>query len=107
MESQCASNGKASDDVFEKIRSLVQPIALKYPVSGVYLFGSRARGEETSDSDYDFLVVPKDHMTAFQMCGMLCDLEDQFGDVDLVSSRSISGEFERNVLSERVLIYGE
>lgn len=107
MQDQCSERGEESLDSFENIRALVGPIAAKYPVSEIYIFGSRARGEEKPDSDYDFLVVPKEHMTAFQMCGLLCDLEDEFGSVDLVSSRSISGEFESIVRNERVLVYGE
>jgi uncharacterized protein len=34
----------------------------------VYLFGSRARGEETADSDYDLLVVVPDETPAETMC---------------------------------------
>ena len=95
----------ASEGPFERIRSLIRPVALRYPVSEIYLFGSRARGDGTPDSDYDLLIVPEDHMTMFQMCGMLSDLEDLFGNVDLVSSRSISGEFEHRIMNERVLVY--
>lgn len=40
----------------EKIREVVRPIALKYQVEAIYLFGSYARGEATEDSDLDFLV---------------------------------------------------
>lgn len=107
MERQCVATREVSKDALEEMRMLVHTIAVKYPVAEIYLFGSRARGEESSDSDYDFLVVPKDHMSAFQFCGMLCDLEEQFGAVDLVSSRSINDEFERSVMDERILIYGE
>ena len=107
MENQRDADAGMSADTFDEICSLVRPVAAKYPVSGIYLFGSRARGDDTPGSDYDFLIVPKEHMTAFQMCGLLSDLEELFGDVDLVSSRSISGEFERNVMNDRVLVYGE
>ncbi|MCQ2070958.1 MAG: nucleotidyltransferase domain-containing protein [archaeon] len=96
-----------SKDVLDRIRLLIKPIAARYPVDEIYLFGSRARGDGTPDSDYDFLIVPKKGMSAFQMCGLLNDLEEQFGTVDLVSSRSIKGEFEHNVLKERVLVYAE
>ena len=37
----------------EMVRKLVSGLAPRQ----VYLFGSRARGEENTDSDYDFLVV--------------------------------------------------
>ena len=35
------------------ITEIVKPIALKYNVEAVYLFGSYARGEATADSDLD------------------------------------------------------
>ena len=38
------------------IVSLVKPIAEKYKVKEIYLFGSYARGEADGDSDLDFLV---------------------------------------------------
>lgn len=91
----------------DMIASAIRPIAEGYKVKSVYLFGSRARGEASSDSDYDFLIVPKDDMSAFQMCGLLMDLENAFGSVDLVSIRSIDGEFKDAVLKERVLVYAE
>ena len=41
----------------------------------VYLFGSRARGKETADSDYDLLVVvpddtPSEHMRLTRTCAL-------------------------------------
>ncbi len=38
------------------IVNLVKPIAEKYKVKEIYLFGSYARGEATESSDLDFLV---------------------------------------------------
>ncbi|MGN1413478.1 MAG: nucleotidyltransferase family protein [Anaerovoracaceae bacterium] len=40
----------------DQIEAIVRPIALKYQVEAVYLFGSYARGEASEDSDLDFLV---------------------------------------------------
>ena len=47
-----------NDKVFtiEEIVSLVKPIAEKYGIKEIYLFGSYARGEADEDSDLDFLV---------------------------------------------------
>ena len=39
-----------------KIKEIVKPIALKYQVKEIYLFGSYARSEATDESDLDFLV---------------------------------------------------
>ena len=39
-----------------EIQSIVKPLAEKYHISEVYIFGSYARNEATSASDIDFLV---------------------------------------------------
>ena len=40
----------------EQIRDAVAPIAKKYQIPAVYLFGSYARGTATEESDIDLLV---------------------------------------------------
>ena len=40
----------------EDIRDRITPIAIAYGLKAVYLFGSYARGEATSESDVDLLV---------------------------------------------------
>jgi predicted nucleotidyltransferase len=40
----------------EELRERVRPVAEKYGLPAVYLFGSYARGEATEDSDVDLLV---------------------------------------------------
>ena len=46
------------DNVFTiaDIKALVKPIAEKYNVDEIYLFGSYARNEADQNSDLDFLV---------------------------------------------------
>ena len=47
-----------SDTIYtiEKIKDIVKPIANKYNVQSIYLFGSYARGDANENSDLDFLV---------------------------------------------------
>jgi predicted nucleotidyltransferase len=42
-----------------ELREIVAPVAAKYKVSFVYLFGSYARGTATNDSDIDMLIDRK------------------------------------------------
>ena len=46
-----------SNEVFtiDRIKEIVKPIALKYHAEEIYLFGSYARNEATTESDDDFL----------------------------------------------------
>ena len=40
----------------EHIAALVQPFAKKYGIKAIWLFGSRARGDNRPDSDVDLLI---------------------------------------------------
>ena len=40
----------------EEIRRRIQPVAEKYGLPAVYLFGSYARGDATEESDIDLLI---------------------------------------------------
>jgi predicted nucleotidyltransferase len=40
----------------EQIKELVEPIAKKYNLKALWMFGSYARGEATEDSDVDILI---------------------------------------------------
>ena len=52
-------------DVAEALKLAVECLkkAFKNELSGILLFGSRARGDNRPDSDYDFLIVLKDYVT--------------------------------------------
>ena len=47
-----------SDKVYtlEEIKAIASPIARRYDIAALYLFGSYARGEATPASDLDFRV---------------------------------------------------
>ena len=40
----------------EEIRRRITPVAVRYRLKAVYLFGSYARGEATDESDIDLLI---------------------------------------------------
>lgn len=40
----------------EEIRRCITPVAVRYRLKAVYLFGSYARGEATDESDIDLLI---------------------------------------------------
>ena len=40
----------------EHIAALIQPVAKKYGIKAIWLFGSRARGDHRPDSDVDLLI---------------------------------------------------
>lgn len=103
----------------EEITRKVAPIAKKYNLKEVYLFGSYARGEAREeareDSDIDLLYVKFDNSMSLTTKYMLLDeLEDSLGKkVDLVSlqafvmNKKVPGTDEslENIEQEREEIY--
>ena len=99
----------------EEIKRRVLPIARKYELSAVDLFGSYARGEATSDSDIDLLVDLRGSTVRGMDLGALYnDLRDALEkELDLVTVASLEyptqrrGQlhFRETVKRERVMIY--
>lgn len=99
----------------EEITKKVAPIAKKYNLKEVYLFGSYARGEAREDSDIDLLYVKFDNSMSLTTKYMLLDeLEESLGKkVDLVSlqafvmNKKVPGtdEILENIEQEREEIY--
>ena len=58
------------------IQNLVKPIAEKYGVKEIYLFGSYARGEANESSDLDFLVFGWDGFKLTMIFSLAEDLRE-------------------------------
>ena len=77
------------------------------PVLKAWLFGSFARGEETSNSDVDILVV-LDHSqpVGLRFFGMYEDLKELLGrNIDLVVERTLAAFACESVNRDKILIY--
>ncbi|MCL2148665.1 MAG: nucleotidyltransferase domain-containing protein [Methanomassiliicoccaceae archaeon] len=91
---------------FEEVCAAVRPIAARYGVRSVYLFGSRARGDNRDDSDYDFCIDHGKVTDPLQMCGLICDLESALRKrVDAVSEHALKPEILEEVLTDGRLVY--
>ena len=90
----------------EQLKDLIRDVAPQYCFVCVYLFGSRARGDYRSDSDYDFCIVPSTGCTLFDLGGFLMDMEEILGsDVNVVSERGLKKSFLKSIESERKVVY--
>jgi len=97
----------ATNLTFEDICNIVAPIAAKHGIIRVYLFGSRARGDNSDGSDIDLFVVPPEGCGAMRLGSFLYDLEDAFGtDVDIITEGSeYRSSFIEEVLHDRRLVF--
>lgn len=91
----------------DEISRIVSPIAKKYGIKRVYLFGSRARGDYTDDSDYDFVIEPGEIHSIMEVFSFMNDLEDALGcNVDVVEERMIiEKDFLKSMNEDKVLVY--
>ena len=94
----------------EEIKSLIAPIALRYNVDKVYLFGSYARGDADENSDIDLCIDAVALKGMFALGGLFADLKEALGkELDLITVKSLKynndKEFKGNLEKEQVLIY--
>ena len=93
----------------EELSEIVGQVARRHHINAVYLFGSRARGDNRRDSDYDLIVEIGPGFRAFD----IFDFEDELRailkcDVGAMTESVLrkDNDFTREVLRERILIYG-
>ena len=94
----------------DQIKDKIYPVAEKYGLSKVYLFGSYARGEADEKSDVDIALELEDESSYFDVYGKLLTLFDGEIDILLVSDllfpKTNIGELvKQNFLNERKIIY--
>jgi predicted nucleotidyltransferase len=88
-----------------KIKQIVVPIAQKYGVKRIALFGSYARNEAKEDSDIDF-VIEKGAIRVIEFFGFINDLEDELGtSVDVLTYDSLKKSFIADAINDEVVLY--
>ena len=101
----------------EQLKEKIAPVALKYRLPAVYVFGSYARGDATDTSDVDILVDKTGTALRglFAMGGLYNDLSEALGKpIDMITTGALAQEstMERtpwlveNLNGERIQIYG-
>mgnify|MGYP000148223921 CR=1 FL=1 len=94
----------------DKLKKLISPIAEKYGLDAVYLFGSQARNEATSDSDYDFYIKRGKLKDMFELSGLFIDLKNALNkEVDIVlepvSKKKLDNYLIKGIKKDGILIY--
>ena len=84
----------------------IMPIAIKYGLKKVYLFGSQAKGTANEGSDIDLLVEKGSPMSLITFSELRQDCMESLGhDVDLLTTSGIEEEFYNEIHGSEVLLY--
>ena len=103
-DSVCGFEAENKIYTLEEITDVVAPIARKYAVCSIYIFGSYARGSATTDSDLDFLVVGGEGFKPALVYAMGEDFRTAFNknvDIFEIHEVTVGSDFYNNVMKER------
>jgi len=74
-----------TNEYLNKLRQFKQQYSEEYGIERIGIFGSVARGEESSGSDVDIYFESNKKLSLFRMGGLMYDLKTLFGiSVDVV-----------------------
>lgn len=85
-----------------KYREAIRSAAEQSKARSIALVGSVARGEDTEESDYDFLVDFEDDADLFDIAGLQVDLEDLLGQPVVVVDSSGVRESHRGIFEDAI-----
>lgn len=92
-------------DRLRRLKAEIYQIARKHNASKVYVFGSCARKEETSESDVDVLVELNLGASLFDLMDLQDSLETLLQcKVDVVSKRGLNPYIKKQVLQEAIAL---
>ena len=90
----------------DEIKRISVPIAKRYGVQKLALFGSYARGDAKPGSDIDFLIEKGEVRDYYVFYGFVHALEDDLGiDIDVVTYDSLKQSLIGDVADEEVVLY--
>ena len=109
-------SGRIMIYTLEELRQRIAPVAEKYRLNAVYIFGSYARNEAADNSDVDILIDRTDSKvkSAFDLGALYEDLCGSIGkEVDLITTFALTQDgireqtpwFTESVIRDRVQIY--
>lgn len=86
-------------------REEILDIASKYGIGNIRVFGSVARGNQTSDSDIDLLVTLDQDRSLLDRIGFMQEMESMFNvKVDVVNEKAVHKLIRETVLNEVIKI---
>lgn len=90
-----------------KIKSKINELALKYQLSMVLLFGSRAKGQENISSDFDIAYLSKKKLDLMDESRLVCDLMEIFRSdkIDIVNIRKAPPLLMKHIFNNNKILF--
>jgi predicted nucleotidyltransferase len=90
------------------LREILEKSKKYEDISKAYLFGSYARGEETSLSDVDIRLEVNDNFTLFDLTEIAYNLEEKLNKkVDIITSGNLDELLYEEIKKEEICIYSK
>ena len=92
----------------EKMKEKIEPVAKKYNLAYVWIFGSYAKKKQKKDSDVDIIVRTEDVLGGFKIVEVKFALEEALEkQVDIITTGSIKGSLLEDENLGEILVYSE
>jgi len=92
-------------DLLQSQKEAVLEVAQRHGVTSIKVFGSVARGDESSESDIDLLVTTGPKVSPWFPAGLILELEELLGrHIDIVTESGLNPLLRDQVLTEAVAL---
>ena len=89
------------EQLIRKESANIKEIAAKHGATNIRVFGSVIRGEDSPESDIDFLVDAGPKISSWFPAGLIIDLEEILGcRVEIVTEKALNPDLREHVLRE-------
>jgi uncharacterized protein len=89
----------------QQYRSKIIELAQEYRSTNIRVFGSVAKGENTENSDIDFLIDPTPEQDLFDVIRLRRSLQELLKcDVDIVHSTALHHTIKQEILSSAIVL---
>ncbi|MGN0430843.1 MAG: nucleotidyltransferase family protein [Lachnospiraceae bacterium] len=90
----------------DELKQIIAPIAKKYQLANVYLFGSFARGDYDEQSDIDLRIEKGNLKGMFALCGFYTEVSEALErKVDVLTTGSLEDSFLEEIRKDEVTLY--
>lgn len=96
----------AKQYTISELEQIIAPIAKKYGIAKVFLFGSFARDDYNEDSDIDLRIEKGEMKGMFALCGFYTEVSEALQmKIDVLTTGSLEKEFLQQIKQDEIMLY--